>query len=138
MPEQSNCAGRTSTLRFGSPNLSNKAVRNDGFVSLMVREAIESSWNFNPDSKLLARIGEMFPHLEPYAGESDLKTFEIFIAGILQWLSMNLLLGSGKANTAVQLRYLGTHLTDDALEWYSHNVEHYTRATHHWTLEATH
>ena len=65
------------------PNLSNKTTRNDGFVSLMVREAIESSRDFNPDSKLLARIGEMLPHLEPYAGESDLETFEIFIVGIL-------------------------------------------------------
>ena len=27
-------------------------------------------------------------------------------------------------------------LTGDALEWYSHNVEHYARATHHWTLES--
>ena len=78
----------------------------------------------------------MLPHPEPYAGESDLKTFEIFIIGILQWLSMNLVLGSGKANTAVQLRYLGMHLTGDALEWYSHNVEHYARATCCWTLES--
>ena len=82
-PEQSNCAGGTSTLRFGSPNLSNKTTSNDSFVSLMVREAIESSRDFNPDSKLLARIGEMLPHPEPYAGESDLETFEIFIVGIL-------------------------------------------------------
>ena len=49
---------------------------------------------------------------------------------------MNLVLGSGKENTAVQLRYLGMHLTGDALEWYSCNVEHYARATCHWTLES--
>ena len=78
----------------------------------------------------------MHPHPEPYAGESDLETFKIFIVGILQWLSLNLVLGSGKENTAVQLRYLGMRLTGDALEWYSHNVEHYARATCHWTLES--
>ena len=49
---------------------------------------------------------------------------------------MNLLLGSGDANTAEQLRYLGTRLIGDASEWYSHNVEHYTRGTHCWTLES--
>ena len=27
-------------------------------------------------------------------------------------------------------------LTGDALEWYSRNVEHYARATRHWTLES--
>ena len=78
----------------------------------------------------------MLPHPEPYAGESDLETFEIFIVGILQWLSMNLVLGSGKENTTVQLRYLGMRLTGDALEWYSRNVEHYARSTRHWTLES--
>ena len=78
----------------------------------------------------------MFPHPEPYAGESDLKTFEIFIAGILRWLSMNLVLGSGEANTTVQLSYLGTRLTGNALEWYSRNVEHYARSTCRWTLES--
>ena len=49
---------------------------------------------------------------------------------------MNLVLGSGKANTAVQLRYLGMCLTGNALEWYSCKVEHYARATRHWTLES--
>ena len=49
---------------------------------------------------------------------------------------MNLVLGSGKENTAVQLRYLGMHLTGDALEGYTRNVEHYARATCHWTLES--
>ena len=78
----------------------------------------------------------MLLHPEPYAGESDLETFEIFIIGILRWLSMNLVLGSGKENTAVQLRYLGMRLTGNALEWYSHNVGHYARAIHHWTLES--
>ena len=46
-------------------------------------------------------------------------------------------ISSGKENTAVQLRYLGMRLTGDALEWYSRNVEHYARSTHHWTLEST-
>ena len=30
---------------------------------------------------------------ETYAGSSDLKEFEVFIAGILRWLKMNCLLG---------------------------------------------
>ena len=49
---------------------------------------------------------------------------------------MNLMLGSGRTNTLVQLRYLGTCLKGNALEWYSREVEHYTRSTRGWTLES--
>ena len=76
----------------------------------MVREAIEANRDFDPNNALLARIGVKFPHPEPYAGEPDIEQFEVFVAGVLRWLSMNLMLGSGKTNTLVQLRYLGTCL----------------------------
>ena len=103
----------------------------------MVREAIEANRDLDPNNALLARIGVRFPHPEPYAGEPDIEQFEVFVTGVLRWLSMNLNLGSGETNTLVQLRYLGTCLRGDALDWYYHEVEHYARPTRRWTLEST-
>ena len=76
----------------------------------MVREAIEANRDLDPNNTLLAHIGVKFPHPEPYVGEPDIEQFEVFVAGVLRWLSMNLMLGSGETNTLVQLRYLGTCL----------------------------
>ena len=103
----------------------------------MVREAIEASWALDPNNTLLTCIGGKLPHPQPYVGEPDIEQFKVFVAGVLRWLSMNLMLGSGRMNTLVQLRYLGTCLKGNALEWYSREVEHYTRSTHGWTLEST-
>ena len=38
--------------------------------------------------------------------------------------------------TMLQVKYMGTHLTDDAQEWYIHNVEHHGRTVQEWTLES--
>ena len=50
------------------------------------------------------------PHPEPYSGEADLERFEVFVAALLPWLSLNLLLGSDRASTLTQVRYLGNCL----------------------------
>ena len=43
-----------------------------------------------------------------YSVEPDLERFEVFIVGVLQWLSVSLLPGPDKDSTAMQLRYLGS------------------------------
>ena len=79
----------------------------------------------DPESSALAWAGLKIPHPDPYVGEADLEKFEGFVTGLLQWLSLNLLLGSDANSTSIQVRYLGMCLSRDALEWYFHNVEHY-------------
>ena len=49
-------------------------------------------------------------------GSSDLKEFEVFIAGILRWLKMNYLLG--ETSVEMQVDYLGTCLTGEVQEWF--------------------
>src|SRR6266481_9757030 len=94
-------------------------------IELMVHEARVVTDGLDPENNILTHTGVKIPHPEPYSGEPDLERFEVFVAGLLLWLSMNLLLGSEVGSTLAQLRYLGTCLRGDALEWYSHNVEHF-------------
>jgi len=118
------------TLRFRQLILVNETDEPVGPIGLMVCRAIVANQDLDPEDNLLTRAGVKIPHPEPYAGEPDLEHFEVFVAGILQWLSMNLLLGSSDKCTLVQLRFLGTRLTGDALEWYSCEVECYTIPAH--------
>ena len=131
------CASATPKPRYGLPNLGHETIRNNGFIALMVQEAMEMSRKLGSDNALIARIGMRLPHPEPYAGESDIEIFEVFVAGLLRWMSMNLLLGSSNTHALVQLRYLGTCLKGTAPEWYSHEVEHCSQSTCRWTLEST-
>src|SRR6266481_6795101 len=103
----------------------------------MINEAERVQEGLGPDLDIFTHAGVKIPHPEPYSGEVDLERFEVFVAGILRWLSLNLLLGSSANSTLVQLKYLGTRLTGDTSEWYSRNVEHYARATRKWTLQST-
>src|SRR6266481_6106408 len=105
-------------------------------IRLMIDEAERVQEGLGPDLDIFTRTGVKIPHPEPYSGEVDLERFEVFVAGILWWLSLNLLLGSSTNSTLVQLKYLGTCLTGDTSEWYSRNVEHYARATREWTLQS--
>ena len=76
------------------------------------------------------------PHPKYYSGEPDLKRYEVFIVGVLQWLSVSLLLGPDKDSTAMQLWYLGSRLLGNAQEWYTRKVKHPARAKRDWTLES--
>ena len=76
------------------------------------------------------------PHPKYYSGELDLERYEVFIVGILRWLSVSLLLGKDKDSTTMQLRYLGPRLSGNAQEWYTRKVEHPARAKKDWTLES--
>ena len=42
----------------------------------------------------------------------------------------------GEDNADFQVEYLGTRLIDDALEWYTRNVERHDRSIRDWSLEA--
>ena len=76
------------------------------------------------------------PHPEPYSGEADLEKFEVFVAALLWWLLLNLLLGSDCMSTLTQVRYLGNCLKGNAQEWYVRNVKHHDRVVREWTLES--
>jgi hypothetical protein len=105
-----------------------------GGVTRMVRVAIESSKDKDPEKSVLAKAGVKMAHPESYSGGADLEEFEIFIAGVLRWLRMNSLLGP--SSTEFQLQYLGTCLKGDAHEWFYRSVGHCDRAVRDWTLEA--
>jgi hypothetical protein len=64
----------------------------------------------------------------------DLEKFEVFIGGILRWLSMNNMLGEKAAE--LQFSYLGECLKYEALEWFSRNVERPDHVIHNWNLES--
>ena len=102
----------------------------------MIAEAERVQEGLGPNLDSFTRAGVKIPHPEPYSGEVDLERFEVFITGILRWLSPNLLLGSSANSTLVQLKYLGTCLAGDASEWCSCNVEHYMRSTCEWMLQS--
>src|SRR6266481_9598789 len=103
----------------------------------MIAEAERVQEGLGPDLDIFTQAGVKIPHPKPYLGEVDLERFEVFVAGILWWLLLNLMLGSSTNSTLVQLKYLGTRLAGDASEWYSCNMEHYARSTCKWTLQST-
>ena len=102
----------------------------------MIWEARELTEGLDPDNNIFTHAGVRMLHPESYSGEADLKKFEVFIAALLRWLSLNLSLDSDRASTLTQVRYLGNCLKGDAQEWYVRNIEHHNRVVHEWTLES--
>ena len=102
-------------------------------IACMIRAVVAKGQHTDPDKSVLMRAGIKLDHPETYAGGSDLKEFEVFIAGILRWLKMNCLLG--ETSIKMQVDYLGTHLTGEAQEWFYRNVEQFDRQVCEWTLE---
>ena len=74
-----------------------------------------------PEDSIIVKTKLSILSPEEYSGSPDLKVYKTFIAGILQWLRLNGLLGEDNAD--FQVEYLGTRLKGDALEWYTRNVE---------------
>jgi gag-polyprotein putative aspartyl protease len=105
-------------------------------IRILVRGAFDDYRELNPDSEIFTRGRVKMPHPEYYSGEPDLERYEVFIVGILRWLSASLLLGPDKDSTAMQLRYLGSRLSGNAQEWYTRKVEHPARVKRDWTLES--
>jgi hypothetical protein len=96
--------------------------------------AIESSKDTDLERSVLAKAGVKMAHPESYSGGADLEEFEIFVAGVLQWLKMNSFLRP--SSTDFQLQYLGTHLKGKAHKWFYRNIKHCDRAVRDWTLKA--
>ena len=82
-------------------------------VSMMLAE----NWDMKPKDSIVMKVKLNIPSPEEYSGSSDLKVYETFIMGILQWLTLNGLLGEDNAD--FQVEYLGTRLKGDTLEWYT-------------------
>ena len=87
----------------------------------MIHAVLAEGQHTDPDKSVLTRAGVKLDHPETYAGGSDLKEFEVFVACILRWLKMNCLLG--ETSIDMQVNYLGTLLTGEAQEWFYRNVE---------------
>ena len=87
----------------------------------------------NPNDSVIAQTRLNISPPEEYSGSSDLEVYEMFVAGILQWLRLHGLLGVKYTETKVQ--FLGTQLKGNASEWFTRNVEHPNRPIRDWSLE---
>ena len=75
-------------------------------IMRMLHSALEESREDDPDDSIVARTRLNISFPEEYSGSSDLKVYEMFVAGILQWLELHGLLGVKYTETQVQ--FLGT------------------------------
>ena len=105
----------------GIPNYVDAPLEQYDGIAHMIRAALAKGQHTDPDKSVLTQAGVKLDHPETYMGSSDLKEFEVFIAGILRWLKMNCLLG--ETSVDMQVEYLGTCLTGEAQEWFYRNVE---------------
>ena len=85
----------------------------------MVCSTLEESWEDNPDDSVITQMRLNISPPEEYWGSSDLKMYEMFIAGILQWLRLHGLLGVKYTETQVQ--FLGMQLKGNTSEWFTRN-----------------
>ena len=99
----------------------------------MVCSALEESQEDNPNDSVVAQTRLNISLPEEYSGSSDLEVYEMFVAGILQWLRLRGLLGVKYTKTQVQ--FLGTQLKGNASEWFTRNVECPNRPIRDWSLE---
>ena len=90
-------------------------------IAHMIHAVLAEGQHTDPDKSVLTQAGIKLDHPETYMGGSDLKEFEVFIAGILRWLKMNCLLG--ETSIEMQVDYLGTRLTGEVQKWFYRNVE---------------
>ena len=100
----------------------------------MVHSTLEESREDDPDDSIVMWTRLNISPPEKYSGSSDLKVYETFIAGILQWLRLHGLLVVKYTETQVQ--FLGTRLKGNASEWFTRNVECPNRPIRDWSLES--
>ena len=55
-------------------------------IAHMICAVLAKGQHTDPDKSVLTWAGVKLDHQETYVGGSDLKEFEVFIAGILRWL----------------------------------------------------
>ena len=112
----------------------NEIDRTVNFVSLMVQDVRDASKGLSTENSILVQMGAKMPPPEPYAGKPDLKRYQVFVAGLLQWFSINQLLGSDAEITLMQLKCLGNCLQGNAQEWYFRNIKLWDHTIQTWTL----
>ena len=94
--------------RSGHPDYVNAPLEQyDGIVH-MICAVLAEGQHTDPDKSVFTRAGVKLDHPETYTGSSDLKEFEVFVAGILRWLKMNCLLG--ETSIDMQVDYLALTL----------------------------
>ena len=115
--------GQSVALTFGQgiPNYVDMPLKQYDGIAHMICTALAEGQHTDPDKSVLTQASINLDHPETYAGGSDLKEFEVFVAGILRWLKMNCLLG--ETSIEMQVDYLGTCLTGEVQEWFYRNVE---------------
>ena len=116
-----------STAASQTRDPDNEIDRMVNFMSLMVQEARDTSKGLSTENSILTRMGAKMPPPEPYSGEPYLERYQVFIVSLLQWFSMNQLLGSDAESTLMQLMCLGNCLQGNAQEWYVRNIESWDR-----------
>ena len=65
------------------PPITADSLKPDG-IAHMIRAALAEGQHTDPDKSVLTQAGITLDHPETYVGSSDLKEFEVFIAGILR------------------------------------------------------
>ena len=75
-------------------------------IMCMLCSALEESQEDDPNDSIVAQTGLNISPPKEYSGSLDLEVYEMFVAGILQWLKLHGLLGVKYTETQVQL--LGT------------------------------
>ena len=100
----------------------------------MLRSTLEESWEDDPNDSIITQTRLNISPPEEYSGSSDLKVYETFVTGILQWLKLHGLLGVKYTETQVQ--FLGKRLKGNASEWFMRNVECPDRPIRDWSLES--
>ena len=73
----------------GIPNYIDTPLEQYNGISHMICVALAEGQHTDPDKSVSTRAGVKLDHPETYTGGSDLKEFEVFVAGILRWLKMN-------------------------------------------------
>ena len=75
-------------------------------IMCMLCSALEESQDDDPNDSIVAQTRLNISPPEEYSGSLDLEIYEMFVAGILQWLKLHGLLGVKYTKTQVQ--FLGT------------------------------
>ena len=81
------------TERYRSPEAETASVyplRDHDYhdpIMRMLCSALEESWEDDPNDSIVTRMRLNISPPEEYSGSSDLEVYEMFVTGILQWLS---------------------------------------------------
>ena len=96
------------TERYQSPEAETASVyptRDHDYhdpIMHMVHSTLDESQEDDPNDSIVMQTRLNISPPEEYSGSSDLKVYETFIAGILQWLRLHGLLGVKYTETQVQ------------------------------------